>query len=137
RRSFRIVGTLPFCRWTSPFCIDPKTTYGLKWRVLGAKAGMTVGAEYRVFISAVTSEFEKARQAIASDLRSRGLRVEFQDDFRHGQRSGTTLERLHDYIRSCDRAVFLIGKRSGDKPPEVAEQFRDMLRPSGLTEASY
>ena len=39
-------------------------------------------AEFRIFLSAVTSEFGRARDALAADLRSRGLLVRVQSDFR-------------------------------------------------------
>ena len=43
---------------------------------------MTTTPAFRVFLSAVTSEFAKARSALGSDLRARGLEVKVQDDFR-------------------------------------------------------
>jgi hypothetical protein len=55
----------------------------------------------RVFISAVTSEFEKARDTVAADLRARGAFVRVQSDFRQEPGADTLLHKLHDYIRDC------------------------------------
>jgi hypothetical protein len=91
--------------------------------------------EFRIFLSAVTSEFGKARDAVAADLRSRETLLRVQSDFRQG--SDTTLKKLHDYIRDCSAVVCVIGKRSGAlPPPEAAEPFAHML-PRGITKASY
>ena len=94
-------------------------------------------AEFRVFLSAVTSEFGAARDAVAADLRSRGTLVRVQSDFRQEAASDTTLKKLHDYIRDCSAVVCLIGTRSGACPPPfAAAPFQDML-PMGISEASY
>ena len=94
-------------------------------------------AEFRVFLSAVTSEFGAARGAVAADLRSRGTLVRVQSDFRQEAASDTTLKKLHDYIRDCSAVVCLIGTRSGACPPPfAAAPFQDML-PMGISEASY
>jgi tetratricopeptide (TPR) repeat protein len=93
--------------------------------------------EFRIFISAVTSEFGKARDGLAADLRSRDTLVRVQSDFRQEAGSDTTLKKLHDYIRDCSAVVCVIGARSGACPPSAAAApFREML-PSGISEASY
>jgi hypothetical protein len=93
--------------------------------------------QFRVFLSAVTSEFGKARDALSADLRSRGVGVRVQSDFRQEAQADTTLSKLHDYIWGCDAVVSLIGQRAGDFPPPVAaERFADML-PVGFAKASY
>jgi hypothetical protein len=52
-------------------------------------------AEFRIFLSAVTSEFGRARDALAADLRgSRGLLVRVQSDFRQEAAADTTLRKL-------------------------------------------
>jgi tetratricopeptide (TPR) repeat protein len=90
-----------------------------------------------VFISAVSSEFGKARDALASDLRARELHVAVQSDFTQGGDSDTLLQRLHDYIRDCRAVVCLIGARSGGcPPPPAARPFAQML-PKGVAEATY
>jgi tetratricopeptide (TPR) repeat protein len=94
-------------------------------------------AEFRVFLSAVTSEFGAARDGLAADLRSRDTLVRVQSDFRQEADSDTTLKKLHDYIRDCSAVVCVIGGRSGACPPPVAASpFLTML-PSGISEASY
>ncbi len=94
-------------------------------------------AEFRVFLSAVTSEFGRARDALAADLRSRGLLVRVQSDFRQEAKADTTLRKLHDYIRDCAAVVCVVGTRSGAcPPPDTAAPFAPML-PPGIAEASY
>jgi tetratricopeptide (TPR) repeat protein len=93
--------------------------------------------EFRIFLSAVTTEFGKARDAVAADLRSREALLRVQSDFRQEAGSDTTLRKLHDYIRDCSAVVCIIGKRSGALPsPKEAEPFAHLL-PSGITRASY
>ena len=70
-------------------------------------------AEFRVFLSAVTSEFGRARDALAADLRARGLLVGVQSDFRQEAGADTTLRKLHDEIRDCAAVVCVVGMRSG------------------------
>jgi tetratricopeptide (TPR) repeat protein len=95
-----------------------------------------MSAGFRVFLSAVTSECGNARKLVASDLRSRGLEVRVQEDFRQEEGADTTLKKLHDYIKTCDAVVAIMGKRSGSFPPPAAAQpFKDML-PDGIERAS-
>lgn len=97
---------------------------------------MTTG-DYRVFISAVTSEFELTRNAVAADLRARGLLVHVQSDFTHGEAGDTLLRRLHDYIRDCSAVVCIVGARSaGCPPPAAVAPFAHML-PEGMASAPY
>lgn len=89
------------------------------------------------FISAVTSECAKARDAAASALRRRGLRVEVQNEMDYAPGSLTTLRRLHDLIHNTAEVHCIFGKRSGACPPaEAAAEFAKLL-PPGITEASY
>lgn len=93
--------------------------------------------QFRVFLSAVTSEFGKARDALSADLRSRGLLVSVQSDFRQEAGADTLLAKLHDYIWGCDAVVCLVGRRPGEvPPPAAAERFSAML-PAGFVAASY
>jgi hypothetical protein len=93
--------------------------------------------EFRIFLSAVSSEFGKARDGLAADLRSRDTLVRVQSDFRQETGSDTTLKKLHDYIRDCSAVVCVIGGRSGACPPPVAASpFLNVL-PSEISEASY
>jgi tetratricopeptide (TPR) repeat protein len=94
-------------------------------------------AEFRVFLSAVTSEFGAARDALANDLQARDLQLREQRSFRQEPGADTLLRLLHDYIRDCSAVVCVIGTRSGAcPPPDAAAEFADLL-PSGITEASY
>src|SRR5258708_28983853 len=96
-----------------------------------------IAGDFRVFISAATSEFGKVRSAVASDLRSLGMFVKVQDDFRLEADADTLLRKLHNYIRDCSSIVLIIGDRSGARPTQIeAEPFAHLL-PSGTTEASY
>jgi tetratricopeptide (TPR) repeat protein len=90
----------------------------------------------RVFLSAVSSEFDQARDRLAADLRARGAFVSVQSDFRSEQ-ADTLLGKLHDYIRDCAQVVCVVGTRSGACPTmKEAEPFRHVL-PADVTEASY
>jgi hypothetical protein len=83
-----------------------------------------MAAEFRIFLSAVTSEFGTARDALAADLRSRDTLVRVQSDFRQEADGDTTLKKLHDYIRDCSAVVCAIGGRSGACPsPAAAAEF--------------
>jgi tetratricopeptide (TPR) repeat protein len=94
-------------------------------------------SDFRIFLSAVSSEFGRARDAVANDLRARGLTVKVQSVFRQEAGSDTTLGRDHDYIRDCDVVVCIVGRRSGFVPPSAAAApFAHML-PDGIAVASY
>jgi tetratricopeptide (TPR) repeat protein len=91
----------------------------------------------RIFISAVTSEFGKARDALASDLRARGHEVIIQSDFKQSPDSETLLGNLADYIRDCHAVVCIVGKRCGACPPARAAQRLKGVLPDHIKEASY
>ena len=74
-----------------------------------------MAAEFRVFLSAVTSEFGTARDAVPNDLQARELQLRVQRSFRQEPGADTLLRLLHDYIRDCN-AVCVIGARSGPCP---------------------
>ena len=94
-------------------------------------------AEFRVFPSAVTSEFGAARDAVANDLQARGLELRVQRSFRQEPGADTLLGLLHDYIKECDAVVCVIGTRSGACPPAgAAAEFAHLL-PVDITAASY
>jgi hypothetical protein len=93
--------------------------------------------DFRIFLSAVTSEFGRARDAVAADLRSREAVLRVQSDFRQESGADTTLRKLHDYIRDCSAVVCIIGQRSGAMPPPAAAApFAHMLL-DGIATASY
>jgi tetratricopeptide (TPR) repeat protein len=93
--------------------------------------------QFRVFLSAVTSEFGRARDALGADLRSREILLRVQSDFRQEWESDTTLKKLHDYIRDCSAVVCVIGKRSGAVPPSAAAGSFNHMLPPGIPTASY
>jgi hypothetical protein len=76
----------------------------------------------KLFLSAVSSEFESYRQLLAGDLRRPTLDVAVQEDF--GVSGGLTLQKLDDYIKACDGVVHLIGKATGAVPePGAVKDF--------------
>jgi hypothetical protein len=94
-------------------------------------------AEFRVFLSAASSEFGSVRDALAASLHSRDLLLRVQSDFHQAAAADTTLRKLHDYIRDCSAVVCIMGQRSGAVPPAAsAAPFAQML-PPGVAEASY
>lgn len=91
----------------------------------------------RVFVSAVTIEFESARSAIADRLQRAGVEVREQQNFRHDSGAETLLRKLDKYIRRCHAIYAIVGSERGSVPPaEEADAFAHLL-PDGLTEASY
>ena len=72
----------------------------------------------KLFLSAVSSEFESHRQLLAADLKRPNLDVAVQEDF--GVTGRSTLEKLDTYIRHCDAIIHLIGKATGGVPEEFA-----------------
>jgi hypothetical protein len=90
-----------------------------------------------VFISGVSSEFEKVREEIKTDLETMGIWASTQRTFRHGANDTGLLVKLHDAIRDCKIVVCIHGSRSGSSPPApAAAQYAELL-PRGLEEASY
>ena len=72
----------------------------------------------KLFLSAVSNEFESYRSLLAGDLKRPNLDVAVQEDFI--TTDGTTLSKLDTYIRACDGVVHLIGKSVGAIPEPVA-----------------
>jgi hypothetical protein len=94
-------------------------------------------AEFRVFLSAVSSEFRSARNALTDDFGARDVLVRVQEQFIPDRRPQTLLAALDDYISGCTTVICVIGKRSGACPtPEEAALFAHIL-PDGVAEASY
>ena len=93
--------------------------------------------DFRIFLSAVSSEFAGARDVLAKDLIARGLSVQWQEMFRQEPDVDTLLNLIHDYVRDCQAVICVLGERSGACPPTAAaDRYRHML-PDGVTEASY
>ena len=72
----------------------------------------------KLFLSAVSSEFESYRKLLANDLKRPTLDVHVQEDF--GVGGGSTLQKLDDYIKVCHGVVHLIGKATGSAPEPIA-----------------
>src|SRR2546421_12441786 len=72
----------------------------------------------KLFLSAVSSEFESYRQLLADDLNRPPLDVAVQEDFIVS--GGLTVQKLDDYIKACHGVVHLIGKATGAAPELVA-----------------
>jgi Domain of unknown function (DUF4062) len=72
----------------------------------------------KIFLSAVSGEFQSCRNALASDLRAVGSEVRVQEDFQ--QYGGTLLEKLESYIALCDRVIALVGNAYGSEPEPTA-----------------
>ena len=60
-----------------------------------------------------------------------------QTEFTLGRNPGFLLQRLHDYIEACDAVICLIGRRSGEFPPEAEQAAFARLLPSGVPPTSY
>jgi hypothetical protein len=71
----------------------------------------------KIFLSAVSGQFKAARDALASDLRAVGAEVVVQEDFQ--QQGRTLLEKLQNYIASCDRVIALVGDAYGWAPDDA------------------
>jgi tetratricopeptide (TPR) repeat protein len=91
----------------------------------------------RIFISAVTSEFGKVRDALAADLRARGHTVTVESDFNQRPDSETMLGELADFIRDCHAVICIVGKRSGSCPPARAAERLAKVLPNDIKTASY
>ncbi len=84
--------------------------------------------QQRVVLSAVSSEFKSAREALAHALRAAGFHVEEQDTFVQRGTAPRLLRKLHDYIEDCLAVVCLIGSRTGAFPqPAEAAEFPKIL----------
>jgi hypothetical protein len=65
----------------------------------------------RLFLSAVTDEFESYRDGLREQLQRPNVTVHVQDDF---IATGTeTLDKLDAYIRDCDAVIHLVGDMTG------------------------
>jgi hypothetical protein len=93
--------------------------------------------EFRIFLSAVSSEFRSARNELTDDVGARDVLVRVQEQFVPGRRPHTLLAALDAYIRGCTTVICVIGRRSGACPtPGAAAPFAHVL-PDGVAQASY
>jgi hypothetical protein len=77
----------------------------------------------KLFLSAVSSEFESYRELLTDDLKRPTLDVAVQENFLVS--GGSTIQKMDDYIKACDGVVHLIGKATGAIPELVA--VKDLL----------
>jgi hypothetical protein len=92
---------------------------------------------FHIFISRVTGEFGRVSEALAADLRSKGVIGKVQVDFRQEEGTETTLDKLEQYVHTADAVIALIGQRSGSYPPEDAAAKWAHVLPAGITKATY
>jgi hypothetical protein len=92
--------------------------------------------QFRVFVSAVTSGFGSARDALANDLQSHDLIVRVQRCFRNDDKAGTLLHKLRNYLENLRRDHFphrrVAGSHrpcQGTKPPSGREKQRPNPHP--------
>jgi WD40 repeat protein/serine/threonine protein kinase len=110
---------------------DPKRTPDVpKWRPVAV-------VQRRLFLSCVTLEFRAYRDELATNLAQPGVELRRQEDFVNAGQ--TTLEKLDDYIRTCDAVIHLVGHATGASPEsaEVAAMLArlpDFVAKLGLAE---
>lgn len=89
----------------------------------------------RLFLSCVSHEFRSYRDVLATRLAQPGVELRRQEDFVNS--GHTTLQKLNDYIRTCDAVIHLVGHGTGayPEPPEVESllaQLHDFTTKLGL-----
>jgi len=92
---------------------------------------------FHIFISRVTGEFGRVSEALAADLRSKGVVGKVQIDFRQEENTETTLDKLAQYVGTADAVIALVGQRSGSYPPEAAAAKWANVLPAGVIKATY
>jgi len=111
------------------------------WRLqFGISSAMSFngqGRPYLIFISRVTGEFAQVANALAADLRTKGIVGKLQVDFRQEPDTETTLDKLEKYIREADAVIALIGQRSGAYPPPAASEKWASVLPERIEKATY
>ena len=95
--------------------------------------------ELRIFLSAVTSEFGRARDAVAAHLRSLEVLLRAQSYLRQEAGSDTTPQKLKDYIRDYirDCSAVICGKSSWASPRAKAAKLFVQMLPTGIAKASF
>ena len=95
-------------------------------------------AAFRVFLSAVSSEFGQARRELRHDFGTRRMDVATQEELSHLTGAGSLLALLDTHIHDCTGVVCVIGRRSGAgfPTPTEAEPYAALL-PRDMPRASY
>lgn len=90
---------------------------------------MSIALPKRIFLSSVSSELRSYRLVLANHLANIPSKPEIrvQEDFQQG--GATLLEKLAEYVRSCDLVIHLVGSALGFCP--TAEHERELLRSLG------
>ncbi len=94
---------------------------------------------FRVFISAVSSEFGQARKELSLDFRTRRIDTTIQEELSQLTGAKTLLQLLDNHIQESEAVVCVIGRRSGGGFPtdiEVTSDYAKLL-PPGMPRASY
>jgi Domain of unknown function (DUF4062) len=99
--------------------------------------GSMADGEFRVFLSAVSSEFRSARDELTHEFGARDVLVRVQEQFVPSRQARTLLQALDDYIGRCTTVVCVIGRRSGTCPPREATSGFAHILPEGVSRASY
>jgi hypothetical protein len=78
----------------------------------------------RIFLSAVTSEFGQARDALAGHLKRQGFEPVWQPEFPDHANADSLQSMLRDLVDSSDAIICLQGRRAGTyPPPAIAARF--------------
>ena len=97
--------------------------------------------EFRVFVSAVSSELKSYREEVARVLTRKKIKIRIQEYFQPGP--ATLIETLDVELNDCDAAIFLIGDRAGffpfNEPATLgdAPAYNDYRQKTGQERASY
>ncbi len=93
--------------------------------------------QFRIFLSAVSSEFASVRDDLFKQLEKHGFDVTYQEKLVPKGDADRTLDKVYAYFQECDLIIYLVGQRSGGFPAEkVAAKYANLL-PKGWKRASY
>jgi hypothetical protein len=97
-------------------------------KLLEGRPSVVDPVKKRIFLSAVTSQFEKCRDVLNDDLCAAGFHVDMRENLQQG--GGSLLEKLESYIDDCDLFIAIVGDAYGWEPEDEA-------RPPGSPRRSY
>lgn len=86
----------------------------------------------RLFLSAVSSEFESYRRLLTGDLKRGRVDVTTQEGF--GTLGETTLEKVDAYLKDCAAVIHIVGDGLGNVPPNAAVDALLTRHPDFLTQ---
>jgi len=102
-----------------------------------AWVGVAMSRKYCVFVSCVSSEFEKLRDRLSNTLENADVEVITQEKLRRDHGTPILLDILHKEVKRSNIVLCIQGKRSGECPPEQAARKYTGILPSSMTEASF